>query len=188
MQKRYGEIAKQILIGVGIAGVVVLVAAAPGVVLAAKLLPPEKLTGWEKPQKKKSIQRSIEGLQKNRLLTIRGKNGKTEIRLTKKGKQVFKEIQLDTVNITKPPYWDGKWRIVIFDVPDRSFKVAREALRRKLKQWEFYQLQKSVWVCPWPCENELQLLAELYGIAPYVNIIVAEKIVADSSLKKHFGL
>jgi DNA-binding transcriptional regulator PaaX len=188
MQKRYGEITKQILLVVGIAGVVVLATAAPGAVLVAKLLPQEKLEGWEKPKKKKSIERSIDGLQKNKLIVIKETGKGVEVKLTKKGREVFKKIQLDKINITKPPHWDGKWRIVIFDIPDRSFKAARDALRHKLKQWEFCQLQKSVWVCPWPCEEELQLVAELYEVTSYVNIIVAEKIFADTFLKGHFGL
>lgn len=187
MQERYGEVTKQILIGLGIAGVVVLAAAAPGVVMAAKLIPKDQRHYLQK-SKKRSIQRSIDGLQRNRLITIKEKNGKIEIKLTEKGKEKFKEIQFDNIHITKPAYWDGKWRIVIFDIPDRSFRIAREILRRKLKEWEFYQLQKSVWACPWPCEDEIQMAAELYEVAPYVNIIIAERIVADSLLKKHFGL
>jgi CRISPR/Cas system-associated endoribonuclease Cas2 len=187
MKERYGEITKQILIAVGVTGVVVLAAAAPGVLLAAKLLPQEQQYHLQK-SKKKSVERSIEGLQKNRLLVVKEKNGKIEIKLTKKGKHKFREIQLEKLKITKPPHWDKKWRVAIFDIPDRSFKSAREVLRSKLKEWDFYLLQKSVWVCPWPCEDELQLIAELYGIAPYVNIIVAEKIFADTAARKHFGL
>ena len=165
-----------------------LAAAAPGAILVAKLLPQEQRYKKMSTSEQKSIQRSIQGLQKNNLLRMRERNGKLEIHLTKQGKQKFKEIQFDKIHIIKPPHWDGKWRIVIFDIPDRSFKIAREILRRKLKEWNFYQLQKSVWVCPWPCENEIQLIAELYDVAPFLNIIIAEKIVADNAVKKHFGI
>jgi DNA-binding transcriptional regulator PaaX len=187
MRERYGEITKQVLVAVGIASVVVIVAAAPGLVLAAKLLPQEQWKSLEEP-KKKSVERSIQGLQRNKLLTLRKKNGTIEIALTKEGKQKFKEIQFDKLQIAKPPHWDGKWRVLIFDIPDKSFKTAREILRRKLKEWSFYPLQKSVWVCPWPCEDELRLIAELYEVAPYVNIMVVEKILADTAIKKHFAL
>ena len=127
-------------------------------------------------------------MQKNKLIEIREKQGKLEIRLTKEGRRKFTEAQLEDLRITKPPHWDGKWRIVVFDIPDKSFRHAREILREKLKEWEFYPLQKSVWVCPWPCEDEIQLVAELYGIPRYVNVVVAERIMDDISVRKHFTL
>lgn len=187
MKERYGEIAKYILISIGVVGIVVLAAAAPGALYIAKAFPRDR-QGFPKKLKPKSMARSIRGLQRNELLTIKEKNGKMEIRLTKKGRQKFKEIQLEKLEITKPQHWDKKWRIVIFDIPDKSFKQARDILREKLKEWNFYPLQKSVWVCPWPCENEIQLVAELYAVEPYVNIIVAEKVFGDVSLRKYFDV
>lgn len=187
MQERYGEIAKQILVTVGIAGVVVLAAAAPGVLYAAKLFDKDQRRFSKKDRTQKAAQ-AIRRLQKNRLIVVKERRGKFVVELTKEGKRKFKEIQFENLQITKPPRWDKKWRIVIFDIPEKSFKRARDVLRGKLKEWDFYPLQKSVWVCPWPCENEIQLVAELYGIAPYVNIVVAEKILEDLSIRKHFGV
>ncbi|HEX9722180.1 MAG TPA: hypothetical protein VGA53_02850 [Candidatus Paceibacterota bacterium] len=187
MKGNYGEITKAILLSIGIAGVVVLVAAAPGVLLAAKLF--EHSGGnFSKKRDREKAARAVQRLQKNQFIKIREKNGKFVIELTKKGKEKFKDLQLEKLEIIKPPKWDKKWRIVIFDIPDRSFKRGRDALRGKLKEWEFYQLQKSVWVCPWPCENEIQVIAELYGVAPYTNIVIADKILESASLQKHFGL
>lgn len=188
----YGEITKQILLGVGIAGVVIVVAAAPGVLLAAKLFEQNQRQFPKKYENKKAA-RAIQRLQRNNLLAVKENKGKFVVELTKEGKQKFKEIQhrenlLKNLQIVKPARWDGKWRIVVFDIPDNSHKQARDVLRGKLKRWEFYPLQKSVWVCPWPCENEIQLAAELYGISRYVNVAVAERISGDAVLRKHFGL
>lgn len=187
MRERYGEIAKYILVALGVAGVVVLIATAPGALAVAKLFPRDR-GQFPKKFAPKSMARSVQGLQKNKFLVIRERNGKVEVRLTKKGRQKFKEIQLEKLEIPKPTHWDRKWRIVIFDIPDKSLKQVRDVLREKLKKWNFYPLQKSVWVCPWPCEHEMQLVVELYGIASYVNIIVAEKIVGDALVRKHFGM
>jgi DNA-binding transcriptional regulator PaaX len=38
--------------------------------------------------------------------------------------------------------WDEKWRIVAFDIPEK-FKTGRDALRRKLKEVGFHELQKK---------------------------------------------
>jgi DNA-binding transcriptional regulator PaaX len=183
----YAEITKQILLSVGIAGAVVIVAATPGVLLAAKLFEQDKQR-FSKKYKHQKGARVIQKLKKNRLLTIKEKQGKFVVELTEEGKKKFKEIQLKNLQITKPPHWDKKLRIITFDIPDKSFKRGRDALRGKLKQWEFYPLQKSVWVCPWPCENEIRLITELYGVSDYISIIVAESISNDTLIKKHFGL
>jgi len=185
--KQHGEIAKQILLAIGIAGVVITVAAAPGVVLALKLFEFDKKR-FPKNYDKQKAARAMQRLQKSELITIKERRGKFAVELTKKGKKKFKDIQLERLQITKLPSWDKKWRIVVFDIPDRSLKHGREALRGKLKQWQFYPLQKSVWVCPWPCEDEIQMIGELYGVAPYINIAVAEKISDDMAMRKYFGL
>ena len=97
-------------------------------------------------------------------------------------------MELSKLKITKPARWDKKWRVVIFDIPDKSFKRGRDALRSKLKEWNFYQLQKSVWVCPWPCENEIRTVVDLYELTLYTNIIVAETIENDMHVRRHFDL
>src|SRR3989344_2978396 len=174
----YSEVTKQILLILGVTSVVFVVAAVPGVLLAAKLF---EQSGHPFPKnfEKKRAARSLKGLQDKKLIEIKEKNGKFNIQLTKEGRRKFKEIQMDRLQIKKPPRWDAKWRMVIFDIPEKSHKHSREILRGKLKEWEFYQLQKSVWVCPWPCEDEIRIVAELYNVSPYVNIVLAEKIVDD---------
>ena len=190
MKERYGEIAKYILLSVGIAGIVVVVAAAPGVVLIGKVFEDafkHDKRHFSKNEKQKAI-RVFRRLEKNRLLKIREKDGRFAIELTKEGKRKFRQINLENVQIVKPPHWDGKWRLVIFDIPEEGLASSRRILRSKLKEWEFYLLQKSVWVCPWPCENEIQTVSELYGISQYIDVVVAEKIVNDTDLRKHFKL
>ena len=55
-------------------------------------------------------------------------------------------------------------------------------------QLGFYQLQKSVWAIPYPCEKEIQFLCELFSINRFVNIITADKIYNDIILRKYFDL
>lgn len=188
----YGDIAKYILLGVGVAGLIVVAAVAPGALLAAKPFmdkhrrPPRRYNG-------RNVARTLRRLEKSNLLRIKKKGDGFAIELTKGGKQKFQEIQLREnqlakLRIRKPSRWDGRWRIVIFDIPEETFRSARGMLRAKLKEWEFYPLQKSVWACPWPCEKEIQLATDLYGISRYVNILVTEKISRDIPLREHFGL
>ena len=54
--------------------------------------------------------------------------------------------------------WDGKWRLVIFDVPVGR-DSQRDRLRRYLREKGFGYLQNSVWITPDPLEAEREILA-----------------------------
>lgn len=43
--------------------------------------------------------------------------------------------------------WDGRWRVVLFDVPETR-KALRQQLRRKLRLLGFGYLQDSAWITP----------------------------------------
>jgi phenylacetic acid degradation operon negative regulatory protein len=55
--------------------------------------------------------------------------------------------------------WDGRWRLVLFDVPTTQ-NTYRVRLRRYLRDQGFGYLQKSVWITPDPLETERQVLAD----------------------------
>ena len=95
------------------------------------------------------------------------KDGFVKIVLTKEGQKKALKFKLDEMKIKKPAKWDGEWRIVIFDIPER-FKKAREALRKKLKDLGFIKLQESVFVFPYECENEIDFVIEVFLIRPFV--------------------
>lgn len=113
------------------------------------------------------------------------KSDKISVRLTNKGKERVAEFYFDLLQIKKPGKWDGKWRIVIFDIPNR-FKSAREALRHKIKELGLKQLQKSVWVYPYDCEDEILLIAEVFEVHRYIEIITAERLLHANVIKDKF--
>ena len=90
-------------------------------------------------------------------------NGKVIASLTKKGETRINKYDFDDMKISKPAKWDGKWRMVIFDISEDK-KVARELLRKKLKELGFYKLQKSVYIHPYPCREEITVLRENYNL------------------------
>ncbi len=84
--------------------------------------------------------------------------------------------------------WDKKWRVVIFDVPQELHRE-RNRLRMKLKTLGFYMLQKSVFVFPFPCEEELAKYATRLKLSKHIDIIVAESIgYSEIEIKKFFCL
>jgi len=137
---------------------------------------------------KRKIAQAFSYLKRNGLIILKEEQGKITAELTENGKRKIKQYQFEELKIAKPESWDKKWRIVIFDIPEKRKKAAREALRSKLIDLNFFQLQKSVWIHPYPCENEIQLTAEIFGVTRFINIIIANKILNDVKAKIHFGL
>jgi DNA-binding transcriptional regulator PaaX len=60
--------------------------------------------------------------------------------------------------------WDGLWRIVAFDVPE-SKAALRTRLRRRLHEYKFGWLEKSVWINPHPVDLFQEVAGE-DGIDP----------------------
>jgi len=187
MKERYSPITKEILLTIALAGMIVIASTSPYfLVNIAKTVIKNKKYIKNKINERKVV-RSLMRLRKNKIIILRKKeNGEFIIQLTDKGKKKTEEINIEKLEIKKQNIWDKKWRIVAFDIPEKK-KRARNALRQKLQELNFYQLQKSVWVCPYPCEKEVQFLCEFFNISYFVDIITADNICDDSKLRKYFN-
>ena len=111
----------------------------------------------------------------------------TQIVLTEKGKLHAIRFKIDDMQIAKPKKWDRKWRIVVFDIPEKR-RNARDALRRKLRELDFYELQKSVFIHPFECRDEIDFIAEVFQIRPHLRYGILENITNEAELVKHFKL
>lgn len=129
----------------------------------------------------------IKNLLKKELVAMGEENGEVVIKLTEKGKTILLRYDLDRMKIKKPSRWDGKWRLVIFDIPNNQ-KAARELFREKLKQLEFYPLQKSVFLTPYSCFSEIEFLRQVLGVGEYVRVLIVDKVEGEELFKRHFGL
>lgn len=128
----------------------------------------------------------IRNLYQSKLVSVKtNADGSLSLMLTQKGKSRVLRYNLDSMKI-KWQRWDGKWRIVLFDVPERQ-KPARDALRDKLKRLGFWELQKSIFVHPFDCENEIEFLIEFFHIKAHVRYGIMESIDNELHLKKHFA-
>ena len=83
--------------------------------------------------------------------------------------------------------WDRKWRIIIFDIPEKC-KKARDALSRSLKNAGFYRLQKSTFIHPFECKDEVDFVIEFFNLRPFVRFIIAEHLDNELHLKHYFNL
>lgn len=71
--------------------------------------------------------------------------------------------------------WDGKWRLVIWDIPEER-KAVRDLLRYKLKQLGFTRWQKSVWASKINCTDILREFIKKVGIEDWVMVIESNNI------------
>ncbi len=159
-----------ILLGVAMLSVLPLVFVAPGLIRIADLFGNE----WRVPQKR--AREALRRLEKRGQITIKpSKKNSWNFELTKLGKEVLKRKQVETLKLHRPKQWDGLWRLVIFDIPE-SNRSARENLRWKLQDLGFQYLNLSVWACPHPCKDEVNAVAEYYGVGKYVRFIEATHV------------
>ena len=114
-------------------------------------------------------------------------DGTIEIVLTEKGKLKALRGKIDQLEIEIPKNWDHLWRVVIFDIPEKK-KKAREALRKKLKDLGFIELQKSVFIFPYECREEIEFIVEIFNVRRYVRYLVVKEITNEEELLLKFNL
>lgn len=113
-------------------------------------------------------------------------DGSIIISLTDKGKLRALNLRFKRLN-SKKEVWDGKWRMVAFDIPDES-KKGRNALRYRARIAGFYELQESLFVYPYDCEKEIRDFIKLFRLDKFVRFVVADFIDNQEELEKIFQL
>lgn len=135
-----------------------------------------------------ALRRSIKRLYKSKLIDYReDKGGTVKLILSKKGKHKILKYNLDKIEIKKPVRWDKLWRLVTFDIPEEK-KSARAVLVSKLKELGFYPMQKSVFIYPYECSDEINFITELFKLVPYVRFLRVKDVDIELDLKNKFRL
>ncbi len=122
---------------------------------------------------KRDAARTLQYMKYRKLITVHEQGGECEYKLTTKGRDRYEKIVLDELAIPMPRSWDGKWRMIVFDIPVGLRKQHDELLRR-LKLLKFLMLQQSVWVHPFGCEKEVGVLLYTLGLEKYASFLVVE--------------
>ena len=132
---------------------------------------------------RKKLYSGFKNLERRGLIRIENKKYK----FTKNGREWLQKSKIKYFNL-KNKKWDRKWRIIIFDIPESMHKE-RNWLRRKLNNLGFYMLQKSVFVFPYSCEEELSELCQNAEIENYVNILIAVSLGSkEKEIRNYFDL
>jgi DNA-binding transcriptional regulator PaaX len=136
----------------------------------------------------KNFVNTFYALKRRGLIKFEKKNNQIFISLTEEGKKRTGKYQIDDLKIERPRKWDRKWRIVIFDISSGK-RIVREALRGKLKNLGFYQLQKSVWIHPFDCLKEVEFLKNFFGLSDAeLRMIISGDIGQDREIKEKYKI
>ena len=131
-----------------------------------------------------SYKATAEHLKRAKLVTTVTKQGQKFLKLTKKGEL---KILLDKSVMPTAQPWDGKWRMILFDIP-KSSNPLRDKFRRLLRKASFVKFQGSVYISPYPLNREAVRYLKEIGLMDFIRIIKVEELDDDKSLKKKFGL
>jgi|GEM_PF-543616 len=180
MKKRGEKISRTILL--------LLDQAPEAVELSSFVFRVNKFTRHLFPEEKKHSRPQVK-----RALTHLVKSGLVEqlpeekLHLTEKGRKRAGSFRIDTLLTRKPRHWDGKWRMIVFDIPEKQRK-GRDAIRHKLKALNFFQLQESVWIYPYECRLAVQHLADYYNVKPHVHFAIVDAFDQEEVARKCYGI
>lgn len=170
---------QQIILGsVGATGVLAVGLLAPNVIGAMG-----KLGLVSNKRQREYVGSSASKMVKKGLLKYNGKF----YELTRRGQEQLLKWELLNFKFKKPKKWDGRWRVIIFDIPDKKRKI-RDRIRYLFKSAGFYLLQQSVWVYPYDCEDVIALLKTDFGVGKSLLYLIVEELENDRNLRDEFGL
>jgi CRISPR-associated endonuclease Cas2 len=152
------------------------------------LMPFETPYAWLKRRKKRDLQRkqyqeAVWKLRRSGLIEMVVKNHQKFLKLTSEGQL---RILIKKAGVKKEN-WDGKWRVIMFDIPERA-RQDRNKFRALLKTNGFLKLQASVFISPYSLNSEaIQYLKET-GLIGYIRILRVDKMDDEDLFLKKFKL
>ena len=137
--------------------------------------------------RRKNFEQEAKRLQKRGYVALTKTPDGWIVKLLKKGKVKQRKALLRSLELKKPERWDSKWRLFIFDIPEK-YRYERDFLRQKLKDLGLYNIQRSVFAYPYDCREELNLLSDLLHVAIYVTYAEVSYLDIDPELRTYFKI
>ena len=111
------------------------------------------------------------------------KAGAGSYRITREGQAAIEKMR--ELIRRRRPAWDGKWRLVVFDIPEQ-IKKYRDALRYALTGADYRRLQDSVWIGKQPLAGEVVELIEECQIGKHVFIFLSDAVDREEEIVRLF--
>ena len=180
--RRLGAFQTAALAVVAIGVVVFIASTAPNAAQLLRFFPGYKKGARFNFQVKSALSRLVA----KGLVVFVEKGGKRYARITEKGKHML-DLETARMQVVKKKRWDRRWRLVIFDIPERRRSV-RIRLRKFMASCGFERLQDSVWAYPYDCEDLIALVKAEFRIGADALYLIVEQMEHDKHLREHFHL
>lgn len=119
-----------------------------------------------------SVRAAISRMNKQGWIQSQKQGNKSFYSLTERGKNRIEEAA-ERIFKFKPHSWDGKWRILMYTIPEEKRNL-RDELRQELIWSGFGSMYNSCWLSPNPLEKQVHDMIEKYEIQEYVNFFISE--------------
>lgn len=133
------------------------------------------------------LKRTLERLEKEKLVETSEENGAQVIKITKTGKIKVLRYALDELAVEKPKNWSGNWWLLSYDLP-KGTKTQANILREYLRAWGFYPLHESVFLHAYSCFKQIEFLREYLGLGEYLRVFKVSAIENDKLFRDFFGV
>lgn len=131
--------------------------------------------------------RIVNEFRRQELVTFESENHGIRLVLSVKGIHRLQRAQLQSITVPTPEQWDGKWRMVLFDIPARHAE-SRYILTSQIKRLGFVMVQRSMWVHPYPCFDQTIALLQYANLQPFVTLAEISRIdtASEQRLRKQY--
>ena len=182
--RRTGQLQNAVLTALSVGGILALALVAPN---AMRIL---ELGGKKTNRFSERSRSSVNRLVRQGYIEFVEVHNQKSLRITKSGRKALERAENESrvrAGPRIPKKWDGRWRLVVFDIPERR-KTTRNKLREMVRQFGFLRLQDSVWVHPYDCEDLIVLMKADLHVGKDILYAVVEKLENDRWIREHFDL
>lgn len=142
----------------------------------------------EDRKRRQRLRQALKRLERRQLIRVSAENKHIRLHLTLEGENLYRQFAFRTLRFNKPKHWDGKWRIVLFDIPEEH-RGLRQTLQRTLRHAGCFPLQKSVLVTPVPCRKEIEEIASAFEVPNAILYCETASLgKAEQTARKFFGM
>jgi phenylacetic acid degradation operon negative regulatory protein len=178
------RVVDDLLITVSLAGAIGMMIVAPNSVTALEKSLDKLISGKEKRREAKRIARYLK--QQKLVSVTENEDGSYQVSLSDKGKTRTTKARFEQLDVPRKN-WDQKWRIIMFDIPEEH-KTIRDYISRHLRMLGFKQLQRSVFIYPYPVDEFVALLREFFPeVEKHVIYLTVEDTDQHNTLVKQFA-
>jgi len=128
---------------------------------------------YQKEKSKQQFSQLVYYLKKKGYIKIKNLEQKKAVMLTPKGTE--KVLRTKFKSDKKQKRKDGRWQMIIFDIPEEK-RFLRSVLRERLQLLKYKMLQRSVWVCPYDVQKEIEFVLKEHSLDQYVKLFLIEEI------------